>query len=159
MRALRVLVGLTGLVAVSGLVAWNAPAQAQAAPDSVEASVLARPVERGTVLSLDDFVAEPRTPAQARGILTAQQAAGKEATRNFAAGMALRPADVVEPRLVRRGEPVAITLRNGGLAITTTGRALASGGKGDLVRVVSLSTNRTLDAVVEGTGAVRVVAH
>jgi flagella basal body P-ring formation protein FlgA len=36
----------------------------------------------------------------------------------------------------------------------TSGRALADGGQGDLVRVVT-ETSRTIDAVVEGQGAVR----
>jgi flagella basal body P-ring formation protein FlgA len=157
--ALRILGGLTGLACVVPFVLWVAPAVAQTAPPAkVETSVLAHAVERGTLLSVDDFVVEERTPAQARGTLSASAATGKEAARNFVAGAVLRPADVLVPRLVRRGEPVTITVRSGGLAIATGGRALASGGQGELVRVVSLSTNRTLDGIVEGPSAVRVTA-
>ena len=59
---------------------------------------------------------------------------------------------------VERGEPVTISLRGAGLVIGTTGRALGSGGMGDLVRVVAPATGRTLDTIVEGSGAVRVAA-
>lgn len=157
MTALRVLGGLAGLTCVVPFLPALVPAVAQNAPPAnVEVSALAHPVARGTLLSVEDFVAEERTPAQARGTLSAAAAAGKEAARNFAVGALLRPADVLAPRLVRRGQPVTITVRTGGLAITTGGRALASGGPGDLVRVVSVSTNRTLDGFVEGPGAVRV---
>jgi flagella basal body P-ring formation protein FlgA len=153
---------LSGLVAAAcGVVPllWQAPVAAQSTPaGKVEVSVLAHAIERGTLLSASDFVAEERTSAQARGTITASDAAGKEAVRNFIAGVALRPGDVVAPRLVRRGEPVTITVRTRGMAIATGGRALASGGEGDLVRVVSLSTNRTLDGIVEGPSAVRVTA-
>ena len=159
MIARRIVTGLLGLSCVTSFGLWMAAAEAQTTPAAkVQGSVLAHAVQRGTLLSADDFVLEERSASQARGTLSASDAAGKEAARNFVAGAMLRPADVVAPRLVRRGEPVTITLRNGGLAIATGGRALASGGQGDLVRVVSLATNRTLDGIVEGPSAVRVTA-
>lgn len=159
MTALRVLTGLAGLTCVVPFMLSLVPAVAQTpATAKVEASVLAHAVTRGMLLSADDFVVEERSAAQARGTLAAADAVGKEANRNLPAGAVLRPADVLAPRLVRRGEPVKITVRSGGLAIATGGRALASGAQGDLVRVVSLSTNRTLEGVVEGPSAVRVTA-
>ena len=66
-----------------------------------------------------------------------------------------QPSVPVLVRAIERGEPVTVNLRSGGLTIATSGRALASGGMGDLVRVVT-ATNRTLDATVEATGAVRI---
>ena len=44
------------------------------------------------------------------------------------------------------------------LSITAQGKALASGAQGDPVRVVNLATNRTLDAVVDAPGIVRIAA-
>lgn len=129
-----------------------------AAQTLTEVAVLAHPVARGEVIGADDFATEPRSPAQARGGLAVGDAVGREATRTLLAGTVVRATDVITPRLVKRGEPVTITVRAGGLAIATAGRALASGGAGDLVRVVSASTNRTLDGIVEGPGAVRVTA-
>lgn len=134
------------------------PAAAQTAPVTADVPVLSRAVARGEVIGRDDFALEPRSAAQARGALALADAVGREATRTLVAGTVVRPTDVITPRLVRRGEPVTITVRAGGLAIATGGRALASGGAGDLVRVVSAATNRTLDGVVEGPGAVRVTA-
>ena len=136
-------------------------ALAGAAPAAVEpppAPVLVRPIERGEILSTTDFELQPRSPGLANGALPPGQAAGREAVRNLAIGAVVRAGDVMTPRLVRRGEPVSVTLRSGGLVIATGGRALTSGGMGDLVRIVTASTNRTLDGVVEGSGAVRVTA-
>ena len=82
-----------------------------------------------------------------------------EAARALPAGAMVRGSDVIRPQLVRRGEPVTIALRDGGLSITAQGKALSGGAAGDFVRVVSLATNHTLDGVVEGTGAVRVSAQ
>ena len=58
--------------------------------------------------------------------------------------------------LVKRGEPVVIAVRSGGLVITSQGRALGSAGVGEAVRVISNDTHRTLDGIVEGPGSVRI---
>lgn len=129
--------------------------QADAA-DQVEIPVLAHAVARGDIVSAADFELKPMSAAQGNGVLTPAKAAGREAARSLSAGVPVRAADLVTPRLVRRGEPVLIAWRSGGLAITTSGRALTSGGQGDFVRVVAAATNRTLDAVVDGSGAVTV---
>lgn len=130
----------------------------QALPEIVEAPVLDRMVERGEILSAGDFTTEPLSPPQARGAMTPDAVSGMEAARRLRAGAIVRTNDVIAPRLVRRGEPVTINIRSGGLTITTAGRALADGAMGDLVRVVASSTNRTLDAEVEASGSVRVTA-
>lgn len=139
-----------GAVAADTDAAWAAPA------GPAEIPVLAHAVARGEIVSAMDFESRPAVAAQANGILSPAAAAGREALRNLAAGMPVRSSDLVSPRLVRRGEPVVIAWRSGGMAITTGGRALSSGGAGEFVRVVAASTNRTLDAVVEGSGAVAV---
>lgn len=131
---------------------------AQAAPQTVETPVLDRMVERGEILSSDDFTTEQLPPSHTRGAIAPDAADGMEASRRLRAGAIVRASDVMTPRLVRRGEPVTIHVRSGGLTISTAGRALANGAMGDLVRVVANSTNRTLDAEVEGSGSVRVTA-
>lgn len=122
------------------------------------ADVLVRPVARGAILSPADFEARAVTPMLARGALRARDAAGLAATRNLMAGSTVRVIDLAPPALVRRGDAVSVELRTGALLITAPGRALADGAKGAGVRVVNLATNRTLDAIVDGPGKVRVIA-
>lgn len=131
---------------------------AQVALQTVDTPVLDRMIERGEILSSDDFTTEPLPPSHTRGAITADAADGMEASRRLRAGAVVRAGDVMTPRLVRRGEPVTIHVRSGGLTISTSGRALADGAMGDLVRVVASSTNRTLDAEVESSGSVRITA-
>lgn len=131
-------------------------AVAQSTPDLVETPVLGRTVEQGELLSADDFTVEALRPAQARGAIIPADAAGKEARRRLQAGATVRGSDLIEPQVVRRGEPVVIMVRAGGLSITAPGRALSSAAAGEPVRVVSTSTNRTLDGVAEAAGQVRV---
>jgi flagella basal body P-ring formation protein FlgA len=125
-------------------------------PAMIPVAVLAHPVAQGNILSAEDFAYEDRALGQARGALQPADAIGKEATRGLAPGSVVRITDVVTPRLVRRGEPVLIAYRSRGLLITTNGRALASAGSGEPVRVVAASTARTLDGVAAASGLVLV---
>ncbi|HEU0065908.1 MAG TPA: flagellar basal body P-ring formation chaperone FlgA [Sphingomonas sp.] len=145
---------MRALLLVAALVA--VPAQG-AEPRAV--FVLAHPVERGQLLAPEDFETRPLAPGMAIGALAPDAAAGREASRTLFAGAVVRSTDLVAPRLVRRGEPVTISLRSGALTIATQGKALTSGGKGELVRVVATTTSRTFDGVVEGSGAVRIGAQ
>jgi flagella basal body P-ring formation protein FlgA len=132
---------------------------AAAVPTTSATPVLARPVERGEILSPDDFVSEDRPAAAALGALAPKAARGMEAVRRLAPGSIVRTSDVMAPRLVRRGEPVTLTVRSGALTITAQGRALADGRRGDFVRVVTLTGSRTLEGAVDGPATVRIAAN
>ncbi|MFZ5746637.1 MAG: flagellar basal body P-ring formation chaperone FlgA [Pseudomonadota bacterium] len=156
MRRLAILAGAVLFVALPHQAA--AQTATPTAARDVDVAVLAHPVAKGDILSEGDFTQDKRSLGMARGAMAAVDVAGMEATRNLNAGAIVRRSDVAEPQLVRRGEPVTIRVVSGNLVIATSGRALAGGGKGDIVRVVATSTNRTLDAVVDGSGSVRIMA-
>ncbi|HUD92386.1 flagellar basal body P-ring formation chaperone FlgA [Sphingobium sp.] len=126
---------------------------------TVDTPVLAHMVEKGDVLSAADFTSAALPPATARGATAVLDAAGREATRRLSAGNVVRASDIAAPRIVHRGEAVTIALVSGALRITAGGRALGDAGKGEPVRVINLSTNRTIDAVADKPGQVRVTAQ
>jgi len=147
-------------IAVALLLASGAALPAQAAdPAETPVAVLTRAIARGDILSAADFELQPRAAVAVRGVLAADAASGREAVRALPAGTMVRAGDLVAPRLVRRGEAVTLSLQGRGFAITTAARALAAGGMGDVVRVVALSTNHSVDGVVTGAGSVRVAAQ
>ncbi|MDB5722199.1 MAG: flgA [Alphaproteobacteria bacterium] len=150
MRALLLLAGCCSASA----------AFAQAPPPAANADlpVLARNVEKGDIVSAADFVLASRPAGEGRSALSPDQAAGKEAVRSLQEGTTVRSFDLIRPQWVHRGEPVTIAVRSGALSITAQGKALASGARGESVRVVNLATNRTLDAVVDAPGIVRIAA-
>jgi flagella basal body P-ring formation protein FlgA len=131
------------------------PSAQQQQQQQVLVPVLAHAVKRGDQLSAGDFIDEPLPAYRARDAIQPRAAEGMEAVRNLPAGMPLRASDVMTPRLVKRGESVAIRFVAGPLTISGSGRALADGGRGDLIRVVTESS-RTIEALVEGQGAVRI---
>lgn len=127
-------------------------------PEAVRVAVLDHPVARGDVLTPTDFTEEERSVAQARGALSARDCAGMEARRALPTGSIVLSSDLMPQQLVHRGEPVMIHVVNGGLTIAASGRALSSGAKGDMVRVVTNTTSRTIDGIVDAAGSVRIVA-
>lgn len=91
----------------------------------------------------------PGTALRLRGELV-----GKEVQRALVAGRPVAAASVREPRAVRRGDQVLITYSGNGVDLTAPGRALQDGILGDQVRVVNLSSNRTITVSVAGSGRV-----
>jgi flagella basal body P-ring formation protein FlgA len=144
------------LLAALACTALAPAAAAQTAAATVDTPVLSRAVDKGQLLSETDFTLAPLGAGAARGAVAVAEASGMEAARRLQAGAPVRATDLIRPQLVRRGEPVTITVVDGGLRITAQGRALSNGAAGDLVRVVNLSSSRTLDGIVEKAGVVRI---
>jgi hypothetical protein len=79
------------------------------------------------------------------------RAAGVRATLPLAdAGQAAGEA------IVRRGEMVSLAFSAPGIQLATHARALDGGAVGDTIRLVNLSSNRTVSATITGPGAARV---
>lgn len=126
-------------------------------PVQAAATVTARMLMRGDTLTAADL-AEAMVPASlARGAVSAASAVGMAVRRTVPEGSVLRPIDLEAPALVKRGDSVTIEMIKGPMRITTGGKALDNGASGRSVRVVSTSTNRTVDAVVYGPGTVRMM--
>ena len=128
------------------------------APAAVESPVLSRSVAKGEILGAPDFSTAPLPASAARSALSPSEAAGREALRPLRAGQAVRAADVAAPRVIRRGQAVTILFTSGALSINAAGRALSDAAVGEPVRVINLSSNRTLDAVADAAGRARLTA-
>lgn len=134
---------------------FTPPLAAQEAAPSVEATVLVRNVEAGTLLTAADFTKAPLSAGSARGALSAEAAAGKEAVRALPAGSPLKSYDVAEPQLVRKGQAVTLLVQNGALRIEGRGKALSSGAMGSVVRAQLQGGQTLVEGEVVGRGIVR----
>jgi flagella basal body P-ring formation protein FlgA len=81
---------------------------------------------------------------------------GKQAARTLAAGHPIDQRAVRAPVLVRRGEPVTVSVQVANVRVTTSGRAMADGSQGDLIEVQSLNTRERYLAQVIGVHEVAV---
>ncbi|WP_108448582.1 flagellar basal body P-ring formation chaperone FlgA [Halomonas sp. BN3-1] len=122
-----------------------------------ERLVAARDIAPGERLSADMLTSErfdvSRLPSQA---LTDPQAAiGQIARRGIRQGQALSAHQLTSPKLVRRGEQVAVEASGRGFRISRQGEALEAGGLGDIVRV-RVDRRQILDARVVEHGRLAV---
>ncbi|WP_299877653.1 flagellar basal body P-ring formation chaperone FlgA [uncultured Sulfitobacter sp.] len=81
---------------------------------------------------------------------------GKQVRRMLSVGRPVPRQSVIPPKLVTRGEKVKIVLNQGGLRLTAKGRALADAHLDQEIRVVNLSSNKTISAIARSHGVVEV---
>jgi flagella basal body P-ring formation protein FlgA len=89
-------------------------------------------------------------------ILDAESLVGLTPRRIVSAGKPVRNIDVEMPELVARGDSVTLVFDSAPLYLTAKGKALQNGGKGDLVRVINIASNRSIEGVVTGDRQVTV---
>jgi len=118
--------------------------------------VLARGIAPGEAITADAFVPETRDASRIVGAAVADpaQAVGRVARRTLSAGAVLSASDLVAPRLIRRGDNVALVSRRGGVEVRVAGKALADAGENERVTVENLSSRRVVQGVVGAGGDV-----
>lgn len=118
--------------------------------------VLVRGVAAGEAIPADAVATEARDTSRIAGAALADvaQAAGQVARRTLPAGTVLSASDLAAPRLVRRGDQVALVSRRGGVEVRVSGRALGDAGENERVAVENLSTRRVLQGRVGPGGDV-----
>ena len=122
--------------------------------NTAEVVTLARALSRGETVRESDIVVErkPRSEVSPDVIGRPQAVIGQAARRALRAGQTLRPVDLMKPDLVARNDTVTILFEVPGIVLTAHGKALASGGEGDLVPVLNPQSKRVVQATVQGPG-------
>nr|WP_041345432.1 flagellar basal body P-ring formation chaperone FlgA [Nitrobacter winogradskyi] len=127
------------------------------AVETVEAAVLARDVDRNTLLKSSDIVIERRPRAEVgNNPASRDHVVGMQTRRQMRAGQALHGIDLTRPDLVQRDQAVTLIYQTAGIYLTVRGKATESGTEGDVVSVLNLQSNRTISGVVVGRGQVSV---
>jgi flagella basal body P-ring formation protein FlgA len=120
--------------------------------------VLKNPLRSGDIIDARDidYVDMRATDVTANMVVNADKLIGQTPRRGIPAMRPVRSADIEAPAIVKKGDLVTVILRNDTLNLTIQGRALQSGGAGDLVRIVNTASNRLLEAVVTGPQSVTI---
>ena len=127
----------------------------------VKVPVLSENIQHGSIISPRDlhYIDIRENDFQKDTIVDTQQLIGMTARRLLVAGRPIRSHDIVAPQIIERGELVTLSLNSGSLNITTQVKALENGAKGDVIRVVNISSNQTLQAQVIRDGQVSVLEN
>ena len=127
------------------------------AVETVEAAVLARDVDRNTLLKFSDIVMERRPKAEVgNDAANHDRVIGMQTRRQMRAGQPLHGADLTKPDLVQRDQAVTLIYQTAGVYLTVRGKATEAGTDGDVVTVLNLQSKRTVSGVVVGRGQVSV---
>lgn len=122
----------------------------------IEVPVVTRPMRKGDVIGKAD-ITMVKLPTERVGsnILVAEDhLVGMTPRRALSANTPVSTSDVMEPIILPRGTPVTIRLNHGGLNLTARGRVLDDAARGQLVRVMNISSNRVIDAIASDPATV-----
>ena len=127
------------------------------AVETLDVTILVRPLNRGEVIKPSDVTTERRPKGDMSGdYINAESAVGLAAKRPLRAGVTLNASDLMKPEAVQRNEAVTIVYEIPGVVLTARGKALETGSIGDIVGVVNIQSNRTVQATVVAPGRVTV---
>lgn len=124
----------------------------------VDVPVLRTPMKNGAVIRKSDLdtITLREQGLNHDMILRADELIGMTPRRMIVAGKPMTENELEEPQIVERGDNVTMVFSHGTLALTAQGKALENGAIGDMIRVVNLSSSKTLQAQITGEREVSV---
>ncbi|AWU93990.1 flagellar basal body P-ring formation chaperone FlgA [Azospirillum ramasamyi] len=124
----------------------------------VQIPVLSRRVIPGDVIGPGDIDWQDVRADQTTSDTAASDAQliGMTPKRGVSTNQPVRLRDLQSPRVIDKGAMVTITLSTPSMTLTTQGKALQDGGKGEVIRVVNTQSNRIVEATVAGPNVVAV---
>ncbi|AMN43299.1 flagellar basal body P-ring formation chaperone FlgA [Rhodoplanes sp. Z2-YC6860] len=127
------------------------------AREMMEVATLTRSLRQGEVIKGSDVTIErkPKTEAGLEAV-SPEQAIGMAVKSPSRAGQILRQSELVRPLAVQRSETVTIGLEMPGIMLSVRGKANEAGAVGDVISVLNIQSNRTVQATVTGPGRVTV---
>jgi flagellar basal body P-ring formation protein FlgA len=120
--------------------------------------VLTRPVQRGEIINRQNITIKRRDISSLRGdfINRVEQIENKQAAQYIPAGVILGSRNIIEPRLVKRGDKIIISALQPGFTIRMNGIAMMDGTKGQLIRIKNEKSGRIISGTVIEPGMVSV---
>jgi len=124
--------------------------------ETADAVVPNRTVARGEILRATDLAIERRPRAEVTPDVPTSTAAviGRAARQALRQGVAIHRNDLVKPEIVKRDDGVNLVYVVPGITLTARGKALESGGEGDIINVLNPPSKRTVQGVIIGPGRV-----
>jgi flagella basal body P-ring formation protein FlgA len=124
----------------------------------VEVPVLKTSFQSGQVISDGDieFIEVRAEAVNADTVLKTESLIGMTPRRAIISGKAVKLNDLMAPQVIARGELVTMIFSNNGLNLTAKGKAMQNGAKGETIRVVNASSNKTIEGIVTGDSEITV---
>ncbi|MEW6200738.1 MAG: flagellar basal body P-ring formation chaperone FlgA [bacterium] len=127
----------------------------------LEAAVAVRQIEAGETFSEGDIRMEQRPVADLRAatLFAPNQIVGKRARRRLSEGEVITANAVEVINDVNTGDAVQLIVRSGGIEVSTSGKALEKGLRGDTIRVMNLGARKIVNGVIIDSKTVEVLVN
>ena len=116
-------------------------------------------IARGTLITNADLEITERNVSTLRNgyFESFKEIIGNQAKRNIMQGKTLTKLQIIAPKIVHKGERVAIIAKSGQFSVRMIGKALSDGALGKKIRIQNISSKRIIEAVVTSQGVVKVI--
>ncbi len=103
-----------------------------------------------------DWVDIDSSQVQKHTVLREEDLIGMTPRRVVTGGKPVMATEIQAPRIVAKGDNVTMILDDGIMKLSSNGRAMQDGAKGDIIRVVNGSSSKTVEATITGEKEVTV---
>ncbi|HPF47515.1 MAG: flagellar basal body P-ring formation protein FlgA [Alphaproteobacteria bacterium] len=124
----------------------------------VRVPALTKTIRNGDIITKQDikWISLPETQIGSNIIRNTENLVGLTPRNQIKEDTIIRLGEVSAPILVKRGELVKINFTTDKISLSTVGKALESGGKGDVIQVKNNSSQKIVTAIVFGPSLVEV---
>lgn len=118
----------------------------------VRVPVLSTPLRNGDLIRNSDIqhINMRTADVSANVIVDAARLTGMTPRRGIPALRPVTESDLQPPLVVKKGDLVTVTMTQGQMNLILQGRALENGAQGDTVRIVNMTSNRTIEGIITG---------
>ena len=92
-------------------------------------------------------------------MITEESLYGMTPRRMVMTGKPIRDMELENPQIVSRGAPVTLVYKDGAMTLSARGKSMQGGARGDLVRVINMNSNRSLEGIVTAENEITVTAQ
>lgn len=116
----------------------------------IDIPVLKDGLKNGNIIgSADiDYIKILQKDIQRDYIIDSQEMIGMTPRRMAAAGKPIRDLELENPQIIARGAAITLIYKDGPLTLSARGKSMQNGARGDLIRVVNMASNRSLEGLV-----------
>ncbi|MEI7669004.1 MAG: flagellar basal body P-ring formation chaperone FlgA [Pseudomonadota bacterium] len=124
----------------------------------VEFPILKRQIKYGEIINQDDIDIDkqPSRKIRKNTITDVKEILGKSPKHIISSGRAIRTDEIASPTLIAKGARVTMIYKTKNIEIKTTGEAIDSGSKGDVIKLRNLTSKQIISGIVESSERVKV---
>jgi flagella basal body P-ring formation protein FlgA len=124
----------------------------------VSVPVLREPMRAGLIIGARDidYIDIKESDVRHDMILKAENLIGMTPRRLVTSGKPLNTVDIESPQIIARGDVITMMFKSGPMTLTASGKALQNGAKGETIRVVNNTSNKTIEGIVTASKEVTV---